>query len=455
MNKFTLAKQYIKHPFFLGLGSNLLLGATVGLGASSIMQLANIGDSPSHLVAALSPIIANIGLGAFIYMNDLELNENNKFVRFYNPFFKLVKKIVNQYINTKESHLLDLNNNSESDENIKRTIKHLFFSVFCVKENYGRSYISTDNTVEFNFNIFSQYFYTEAYNKTLSNEQTKNKLATIIQEVFHDFKNETLFADILKERKVETYSRQNSLTILLQLNQISSIITEKDTHALTSLFKNSSIRDDIAEQLFTEKNYQSFPKHFRQEVIKHISANFLEQNKAHIFEMEKALDSSIVDEIKQTQHKTQLENIQKNIEESDKNDINATNLEKIALHVPKEVKAQIDESLNNAQYLSENMTYLSPTQHIEFKNLINNILPKYMSLFVEQELKNETQLNEVIGTLKLINECLSSFKEEVQLQKSSNLEAYQGFIHSKLQHFRDSQELGQEAENKQTLKSNM
>jgi hypothetical protein len=454
MNKLSIAKSYVKHPFFLGLGSNLLLGATVGLGSSSIMNMAHLGDAPTHLIVALTPIILNVWISAFAHMTELVENENNVLVKFYNPFLKLTKKIVNQYINNQKSHLLDLNNNNESEENIKRVIKHFFFTVFCTKENYGDIRVKSENSVEFNGNIVSNGFYNNGYKQVLNNINTQDKIKSIIEEVFKDFKNEALFANTLKEKE-DYFTWNSSFSILFQINRIHCIITEKDTKALKKLFKNSSIRDDIAEQLFLEDNYLTFPKHFREEIIKHISSNYLEKNKVRIFEMEKSLDSTIVDEIKKTQQKNQLEIIQQNIQDNETKNINSNTLETIALKVPKEVKIEIEQSLNNAEYLSQNLSYLSATQHIEFKNLINNILPKYLSLFVEQDIKNENQLHDVIDTLKIINQCLGSFKEEVQLQKSSNLESYQGFIHNKLQHFRDTQSGDKLSENHQTLKSNM
>lgn len=216
------------------------------------------------------------------------------------------------------------------------------------------------------------------------------------------------------------------------MNTLFPITTSKDIKALKSIFKNKSIDDEISSILIKKEFYSSFSKEMRDELIKHMSATFLSQNRMSILELEASLENNLIQDIENSNKKNKLETIQKNIEKHEEV-INAKALEVTSKQLPLKIKKPLDHALENAEYLSENLSFLSATQAIEFKNLINTILPKYLELFMTQDIKKEAQIEKIVANLTIINECFDSFKLEVQAQKGNSLEAYENFVESKLQ----------------------
>lgn len=177
---------------------------------------------------------------------------------------------------------------------------------------------------------------------------------------------------------------------------------------------------------FKKKTINIYPNTF-EELLLHMSSQFLEKNRSYILDMEKKLDDNLIKDMEKQQQKNQLNQIQDNIETHDEK-VNTQNFDKTIKQLPHEIQDTLQKCLKSAEYLSLNMEHLSATQAIEFKNLINHILPKYLDLFITQDIKKDNQIEKITKNLNVLNECFEAYQKEVQNQKNSSLEVYENFL---------------------------
>lgn len=434
MNKISLTKAYIKNPFFLSAGFNLLSSLTISAVSSAALSTLH-PDPGTYVLTTLGPFLFNSIFGSMIAS---ETEGEGKVGVFFNPLKKLSKILVNNYIHgqSQKFHVLDDTNNASSEEGARRAIKHFFFICFQKKHSYGGNYtLVHSDTIETINKLDRIYFYHEAYFNALKREKAPN----IIQEVFSYFKNDALFTYSLDNTSYDysSSSYNSRIDIMLKMNKLSSIITEKDTKALKKIFKNKSIDDATSFTLVQKENYKYLPKHFREELLLHMSSQFLEKNRSYILDMEKKLDDNLIKDMEKQQQKNQLNQIQDNIETHDEK-VNTQNFDKTIKQLPHEIQDTLQKCLKSAEYLSLNMEHLSATQAIEFKNLINHILPKYLDLFITQDIKKDNQIEKITKNLNVLNECFEAYQKEVQNQKNSSLEVYENFFEKKIESLNSS-----------------
>jgi hypothetical protein len=419
----SLAKKYIKYPHFLSLGFNLLTGASMSA----------VATAPAIFFNAPGPIIASTIIFPFFLhsiisaMSSIDGDEGISGKLFF-PLKKLSQMIVNNYTNIDAHHLLDEKNGQNDID--KSAIKHFFLNAYIYKHDYGSiSQESYKKTIEKTSKLDKNSFYSSVYYEALKNPNAKS----FIEDTFSFFKNDALFTSSFKKQNYSyEFHQSQRLDLLAQINTITPIITHKDVKALRSIFKNKTIDDQFSGILIKKQYYQCFPKDFRDELIKHMSSNFLNEHKKDILSLEASLENNLIQDIENHNNKNKLEKIQNNIEKHEAL-IHAKALEGTSQKLPLKIKKVLDNTLENAEYLSENLSFLSATESIEFKNLINTILPKYLELFITQDIKKEEQIDKIVQNLTMINECFEAFKEEIHNQKSNSLEAYENFVENKIQ----------------------
>lgn len=436
MNKLSIAKTYIKNPLFLSLGSTLLISATSSALSLAGTHLLSSDVSSDTLVAATIAPCALYLISSFIYLIESDSTDNSTLAKIFNPLKQLTRSIVHNYIHTKSYHQLDDQSNFKNEEGMKRAIKHFFFNAFVTRYDYGSTNVSENLAIEPINDITKWQFCDFLYTQVLKQKNA----SSIIAETFKNFKKDALFSYSLNNCVYDSFEvASRKLRLMLEMNKLSPIITKKDTQVLKSIFKNNSMKDSVASYLFNNKYYPTLPKEFRSEMIKYVSANYLENNRARILEMESSLKDNFIGEVEKARQGQQLSQIQEKIVQEE-NKVNVEALDVANFELPQAIKKEFQATLESAEYLVQNMSYLSATQAIEFKNLINHILPKYIELFMAQDMKQEAQIEKMTQNLNLINQCFNVFKEDIQAQKNSSLEVYEQFLEQKIKSLRTQSE---------------
>lgn len=356
--------------------------------------------TPIHLFSSLVIAI----LASFFYFN-LSLLEAVGFfiltsfvVSILSPFKYSVYHKWKKFFNFTQFKEQDY---TEQDRQIEYLSKKILFQLYCNKhllkaKEYG--------------------FYNKGYSKEeLSLQNLTNKLGLILKTypqgangVYQKVYNQFFQKDALISYAI-THQEKQFIQFLIEHSLLK--FTPED---LAYLNYGLNIHKSIATLLFKKEVYESLPQEIRSYLLTHVS-----KKSKDTFEQQALL---LEQEIQQKQHDMKEEKI-------DIFEPIFIQYETIFPNIEPELQHSLSDIYELLHLLNSNYSLLSVEEQFEFTNIYQKMLPTYLDLFIQKEFKN---VDEFKDGIVLIQNTLSSYKQEIINSHSDKFEAYHNYLVKKL-----------------------
>lgn len=418
-----IAKKVFTHKTFLNTGFNLLASAAVGMSASALT---------GHSFAVIC---------GFVPFFVLPFSGNG--------INYLTRRKLNNYINFQKSHPLDtLKEFNNQPENIRSFIRYTMLCLLSVKYDPfnlddGQILSNKDNeSAKYIKNLYEIHYLPKIWEQVKDNPIYNQ----CFLEVYKDFKHDALLGvSLVKNQSVFFSFLAHGFKNKLEFAQ-------EDLNYLKHKSKANLSPNSSYYPLYTRKCYTNLPSVVRDFVLAHTSEDTLDNIKEQLRSFEKDIQKregkSLLSELEEKRAKEDLEKTQNKITNTQKLESSISNIH--AKSVDEAVKDLINKDnnlnhdlqdkllliLNKAKSISNNYSLMNAENAVEFKNLMELSLPKYLQIFAKTKMENAKEL-EFNKTLVLIEKFLISCEHDIENNQENDFQAFDGFLKNKLNRFND------------------
>lgn len=410
--KEKIAKAYLKNKTFYNLGFNLLAYGATGLSLKHYVP-----DNGVWIIALCVPILLTVagnGLG------------------------KIPVKIFNKYINFKKSYALDdkLTFNQQPEQ-VESIIKQTLLLLFAQKNDAFVDVLkSKDDEEHKKITHIDKWYWLES----LSNDALKSThYDAIFKHIYQNFEQDGLLGYYIGQNSVKEFS------FLAKSMKGVFKWTEEDIKAIKST--NDTIDRDIVKYLLQRDIYMTMPKAIRTHLVNYGNKEFIQEQRSNIIGYEKEIEAltkepSVLSDIEKIKAKDNLKKIQHSIKEKtvpiqtkqEQPDMIHQVMNSFCETSPNLATLFSDtlsEILDKSHHVSGQLAQLPTEASIEFKNLIEVMLPKYLHIVSHGKLDSHKQ-EEFKNTLNLVNNFLDKCLVAIEDSQINNFDTYNLFFKNKL-----------------------
>jgi hypothetical protein len=363
-------------------------------------------------------------------------------------------KQLNQYVNFQKIHPLDdvveFNNR---EDNLKAFIKHSFLCFLTSLKEPSSTYeqplnnetqhpdkkIHSSNTMSFLDGIWQQVKDNPNYQK-------------FFLEIYEEFKNDGLLGySIAYKKEVIFQFISHGLNGDINLN-------EYDLKYFKKHIQRTYNPQDNFSCLFEKECYINLPIKVREYLLARIPEEQLKTLKSQLNEFEKEIQNNQKESItnnlekirQQKNQEKRLQDIKANVGNNEQNTPKVHSIHSLVKELDgdnlldEDLQNKLNLILDKTQYLTENYDKLKPENSVEFKALIETILPKYLQIIAKNKLNVEKKV-ELNKTLTLIENFMASCLDDIKNFQDDEFDTYDEFLKKKFNKFNQMQIMNDDA----------